>query len=145
MMQFYLRHLSNERAWANVDGLWQATDDIYADIMDDEAKWHTFHLLPGFRCDGGSVPKMFQWFVPSWSTENPVINIAYALHDASYASECLSREHADDLLRGLLRDAGLNRLRASTVCYAVNKFASKHYGKANDNFGCAPFVKYVKW
>ena len=65
--------------------------------------------------------------------------MAYALHDAAYASGILHRDIADDLLRGLLRDAGLSRLKASTVCYAVNQFAESHYQK--DEYDTAKFIQ----
>jgi hypothetical protein len=65
--------------------------------------------------------------------------MAYALHDGCYASGLLHRDVSDDLLRGLLRDAGLSRVKASTVCYAVNKFAESHY--QHDEYDTAKFIK----
>ena len=65
--------------------------------------------------------------------------MAYALHDAMYCSGLMHRDIADDMLRGLLRDAGLSRFKASTVCFAVNKFAESHYKK--DEYDSASFVK----
>ena len=144
-MHFYFVSAKNEKSWVKNGELYQAIDDIFVTVKDQDNMYYEWHLLPGFRTDGGSVPLCFRWFVPSWSKTNHVLNLAFALHDAAYASELLDRSDADDLVRGVLRDAGLCRLRASTVCYAVNKFAERHYGKENDKYGSAQFVKLRRW
>lgn len=138
-MHFYFVRGCGFRCWTKIDSLYQATDDIICIVRDELGTHYEFHLLPGFRCNGGSVPLIFQWFVPSWSPTNDLINMAYALHDGCYASGLLHRDVSDDLLRGLLRDAGLSRVKASTVCYAVNKFAESHY--QNDEYDTAKFIK----
>ena len=51
------------------------------------------------------------------------------------------RHQAVDMLRGILRDAGLSRFKASTVCWCVNNFAASHYGPENDGGGNGAFVK----
>lgn len=144
-MHFYFVSARNPKSWVKNGHLYQAMDDIYVTVRDQDGVHYEFHLLPGFLTDGGSVPAAFRWFVPSWSSVNWLINIAYALHDAVYAAGILSRSEADDLLRGLLRDAGLSRVRASTVCWCVNRFAKGHYGPKNDRYGSAPFVKMRRW
>jgi len=138
-MHFYFVRGCGFRCWTKIDSLYQATDDIICIVRDELGTHYEFHLLPGFRCNGGSVPFIFQWFVPSWSPTNDLINMAYALHDGCYASGLLHRDVSDDLLRGLLRDAGLSRIKASTVCYAVNKFAESHY--QHDEYDTAKFIK----
>lgn len=138
-MHFYFVRGCGFRCWTKIDDFYQATDDIIVIVRDETGQHYEFHLLPGFRCNGGSVPWMFRWFVPSWSSTNDLINIAYALHDGCYASGLLHRDIADDLLRGLLRDAGLSRLKASTVCYAVNQFAESHYQK--DEYDTKKFIR----
>lgn len=138
-MHFYFVRGCGFRCWTKIDSLYQATDDIICIVRDELGTHYEFHLLPGFRCNGGSVPFIFQWFVPSWSPTNDLINMAYALHDGCYASGLLHRDVSDDLLRGLLRDAGLSRVKASTVCYAVNKFAESHY--QHDEYDTAKFIK----
>ena len=144
-MHFYFVASKNEKSWIKNGELYQAIDDIFVTVKDHDNMYYEWHLLPGFLTDGGSVPRCFRWFVPSWSKSNHVLNLAFALHDAAYASALLDRNDADDLVRGLLRDAGLCRLRASTVCYAVNKFAEDHYGPVHDKYGSAPFVKLRRW
>lgn len=138
-MHFYYVRGCGFRCWTKIGDVYQATDDIIVIVRDETGMHYEFHLLPGFRCNGGSVPWMFRWFVPSWSSTNDLINMAYALHDGCYASGILHRDIADDLLRGLLRDAGISRLKASTVCYAVNQFAESHYQK--DEYDTAKFIK----
>ena len=139
-MHFYYLGCRNPKAWVKIGNLWQATDDIYVRLRDDSDMRYTWHLLPGFRTDGGSVPLAFRWFVPSWSDDNDIINLAYALHDAAYGSEFMHKDVADDMLRGMLRDAGLSRFKASTVCWAVNNFAKSHYGLENDYNDCYLFA-----
>jgi hypothetical protein len=65
------------------------------------------------------------------------------LHDWLYASGILKREIADDMLRSALRDCGMNRFHASTICWAVNNFASNHYGIMNDDLDCAGYGELV--
>lgn len=106
---------------------------------------YSFRLEPGFQTDGGSVPKPFRWLIPSWDAKNKLLCLAYALHDACYGSECLPKDLADDLVRSLLRDSGMARVKAGMVHQAVNLFASKHYGKANDKWNCAAYVGMIKY
>lgn len=131
----------NPKAWVKIGNLYQATDDIYVRLHDERDMHYTWHLYPGFQTDGGSVPLAFQWFVPKWSDNNDIINAAFFVHDAAYASGLVHRDIADDMLRGILRDAGLSRFKASTVCWCVNNFAAGHYGPANDKEGNGAFVK----
>jgi len=53
----------------------------------------------------------------------------------------MHRDIADDMLRGMLRDAGLSRFKASTVCWAVNNFAASHYGLEHDTNDCSLFAE----
>lgn len=140
-MHFYYVRGCGLRCWTKIGDIYQATDDIIVIVRDETGMHYEFHLLPGFRTDGGSVPLAFQWFVPKWSSTNDLINAAYFIHDAAYASGLVHRNIADDMLRGLLRDAGLSRFKASTVCWCVNKFAAGHYGPENDSEGNGAFVK----
>ena len=145
-MHFYYLGSRNEDAWVKLpSGLYQAADDILVRVKDEYDYHYTFSILPGFVTDGGSVPKVFRWFVPSWSGTNHVINLAYACHDGVYATACMPRLFGDDLLRGMLRDAGLSRARASSVCWAVNNFACRHYGPEYDHLGSGPFFRMTKY
>ena len=87
------------------------------------------------------MPKAFQWFIKGW-TDDYNYNGIYVLHDALYCTEYTSKEIADDMLRSSLRDYGLDRLHASTVCWCVNTFAKSHYGKENDENDNYDFVKF---
>lgn len=126
-MHFYIRHF--DKLVYHKDGeLYVLDQDLHVTATDDKGAVYLFTLYKGFKCNGGSVPKMFRWFMPGWDDNVPLLNIAYCLHDWLYASSYMPKEQADDLLRGLLRDAGYNRFHASTVCWAVNTFAKSHYG-----------------
>lgn len=140
-MHFWFVSSKNEKSWIPIGGTYQATDDIFVTVRDQDGMHYEFHLFPGFRCDGCSAPLCFRWFAPKWHPGNDLYNIAVCLHDACYASGLLSRGHADDLLRGLLRDAGFSRFKASTICFCVNRFAAGHYGKENDRLDTGAFVK----
>lgn len=140
------RHFSyvdgkNISAWVKIDDFWQANADIIVHLVDDTKLHYMWHLLPGFRTNGCSTPWAFQWFSPQWSEDNPMYNIAVALHDAAYGTGFLHRDIADDMMRGILRDAGLSRFRASTMCWAVNNFAASHYGSEHDTYDCKLFAK----
>lgn len=100
----------------------------------------------GFRCDGLSVPKMFQWFLPKWDDRNQLFNMAGALHDWLYATEgayhLFSRSECDDIFRGILREAGLNRFHASAADWAVGVFAGgkSHWG--NDDYCIGELARF---
>ena len=144
----YLKYLGAENinAWVTLpNGRHQAVDEITVRFEGDDGLRYTFTLMPGFTCDGGSVPWGFRWFVPSWSQTNWELNIGYSLHDAIYATECLPRRVADDLLETMLYVADYNQMHATTVKWAVANFGRTHYGKEHDKFGDGVFVKLVKY
>ena len=103
-----------------------------------------FTFFPGYKWDGLSVPKIFQWFIPSWDKSNPKFNAAGMLHDAAYATGgfygWLTREECDDLLRSTLREAGYGRFKAGVADLCVGWFAGgKKHWKA-DKYDSARFV-----
>lgn len=109
-------------------------------VMRDDNLLRTITLYPGAMTDGLSIPFGFRWFLPTWSKDNELYNIAGFIHDALYASELLSKDEADDLFRGILRDAGISRFKASTAEWCVQTFAKSHYGKKHDNFDLANYI-----
>lgn len=127
--------------WHRVGSLYQV-DDRFDITLDDGTHVYRITILPGFRTDGGSIPKVFSWFVKGWS-DDYIYNACFVLHDALYCTAYVTRYIADDMLRSALRDVGLNRFRASTVCFCVNNFASAHYGTENDENDNYDFVKYA--
>ena len=131
-MHFYYMGSRNPKAWTKVGNLWQATDDIYVRLRDDSDMRYTWHLLPGFRTDFGSIPVVFRWLVPSHSDTDDVLNIAYATHDAIYSSGLASREVADEMLYSMLLESELPRWKAKLVFWAVRNFASDHYDPEHD-------------
>lgn len=127
--------------WHEMNGFY-VIDDSFFISMDDGKRLYTFKIHRGFMTDGGSIPKIFSWFAKGWSNDYRY-NAAYILHDWLYASGILKREIADDMLRSALRDCGMNRFHASTICWAVNNFASSHYGIMNDDLDCAGYGELV--
>lgn len=126
--------------WHKVADLYQI-DDRFVMTMDDKECKYSVTILPGFRTDGGSIPRMFRWFVKGW-TDDYKYNAAFILHDAMYCTGFAHRNIADDMLRSALRDVGLDRFHASTVCFCVNTFAAGHYGPENDENDNYDFVKF---
>ena len=130
------------------------SSDLRLLISEDggEPRWFNFRFrgrddvpgTPGFRCDGLSVPRAFRWFLPSWDTSNELYNLAGAFHDWLYATKGFcgrwSRSECDDAFRGILRESGMSRFKASTADFAVGLFAgnSRHWG--NDSYGVANLV-----
>ena len=41
----------------------------------NDGKKYTFAFKKGFICDGLSVPKVFQWFLPRWLDKNMLYKI----------------------------------------------------------------------
>ena len=37
---------------------------------------YTLKFDAGFKCDGLSVPVVFQWFLPKWDSKNMLYNLA---------------------------------------------------------------------
>lgn len=132
MIHFSYIGTRNPRSWVKIGDSWQATDDIYIRLQDDTGVKYTFHILPGFRTDFGSIPVIFRWFVPSRSETNDVLNMAFVVHDACYSSGLVHKDLADQMLHDILIDAGISRFRAKMVKWAVGNFAACHYGPEND-------------
>lgn len=112
---------------------------------DYEQRWQCeIDILPGFKCDGLSVPVIFRWFLPSWDKKNGLYNLAGAIHDGLYANcgyYAFNRSECDDIFRGLLRESGICRFKASSADWCVGKFAGgdSHWG--NDSYNCKDLIK----
>ena len=141
MASFY-NYKCSPFTWYKVNE-WYIVDDIFTITLDDKEYKYTITIYPGFMTDGGSIPKMFQWFAKGW-TNDYEYNGIYILHDAMYCTEYVSKEIADDMLRSSLRDYGMDRLHSSTICWCVNMFAKFHYGIKNDENNNYDFVKFQK-
>lgn len=125
--------------WHVVNGLYVIDNDFLI-TFDDKVKSYTFLIKKGAMTDGGSIPKLFRWFTKGWSDDYRY-NATFLLHDALYGSELVHRDIADDILRSSLRDCGMSRVKASTICWAVNNFAASHYGFMNDNLDIGDYIQ----
>ena len=139
MSSFY-NYKCSPFTWHKVGELYQI-DNEFVITLDDKEYKYILTILPGFRTDGGSVPKVFQWFIKGWSNDYRYNGI-FILHDALYCTEYTTKSIADDMLRSSLRDYGVDRLHASTVCWCVNNFAKSHYGRENDENDNYDFVRF---
>lgn len=152
------------KAWTGKPFVWHTDKDkahalvwssiLYLEIMKGGKKQRINACFSGrddvpgsgcFRCDGLSVPKPLRWFLPNWDDKNQLYNLAGALHDWLYATKGangkFSRSECDDIFRGILRESGQSRLKASTADYMVGLFAgnSLHWGR--DEYGIGGFVR----
>ena len=124
-------------SWTDVPGgLFHLDCDLEAVWVEvntgDEYK---FHFIRGLVWDGASVPRIFRWYLPNVDKENLVYTLAGLVHDACYGSGCVTREIADDLFRGTMRDAGIPRRKASFAEWLVGLFGKSHYGVEHDTRG----------
>ena len=102
----------------------------------------TCRFRRGFMSDGASSPDFAKKFVPDVKKGDDVYNAAPFIHDALYMLKgevngaTLSREECDDILRGIWRIAGMNRLIAGAADLGIQVFAgsSSHWG--NDSNDC---------
>lgn len=127
--------------WTEMNGLY-VIDNDFGITLDDKEKKYRFKLKKGLLTDGGSIPFMLRWFAKGW-TNDYRYNACYILHDGLYGSELLSKEQADDILRSSLRDCGLDRFHASTICWAVKTFAKSHYGRMKDDLDVASYIEFL--
>ena len=138
MASFYLMQTNNDNSlWKKEKGVYVLTKNVKTTIADETNYLFTITLKKGYKCDGLSVPKAFQWFLPSWDKNNSTYNLAGAIHDALYTVkgfQRFSRENCDDVFRGILRDSGIGRFKAGCADKAVEWFAGgkDHWG--NDDF-----------
>lgn len=119
------------------NSLYKLTNDLEVTIVTDEDEIITITLKKGFLSDGMSVPDCLTWFLPKWRKDNDLYNIGALIHDAIYTEGrdgCLSREEADDILRGIVRKCGYSRLKAAIMDQALFFFAGcgNHWG--NDDY-----------
>ena len=138
MSSFYLIHTNNEnKLWQKYDNFWELTRPIKTTITNEKNEIFVIKLYKGFRTDGLSVPKVFQWFLPQWDNNNPNYNLAGIVHDALYTRKgfgLLSREDCDSVLRGIMRDSGISRFKAGCADKAVELFAGGENHWGNDDF-----------
>lgn len=127
--------------WHEMNGLYIIDNNFYIQL-DDKVNLYVFKFKKGLMTDGGSIPKVFQWFAKGWSDDYKY-NACFILHDALYGSELVHRDIADDMLRSSLRDYGMDRLHASTICWCVNTFAKNHYGRMKDDLNIAEYIELV--
>ena len=67
----------------NTNDKWISTEDshilqkrIRTVIRDEYNNQYQIILDKGYRCDGLSVPMVFQWYLPSWDKDNSLYNLS---------------------------------------------------------------------
>lgn len=123
--------------WQTMNGLYIIDNDFLVEL-DDKVNLYSFKFKKGLITDGGSIPRLFSWFAKGWADDYRY-NATFILHDWCYGSGKVSKELADDMLRSSLRDCDMDRLHASTICWAVKNFAGSHYGRLKDDLDIADY------
>lgn len=139
MASFYNWDVTKFTWHQNEDKTYTIDNDFEVSFTDENKNKFTVKFKKGFKTDGGSIPTAFSWFAKGWSDDYKY-NATFVMHDALYCSELLPKATADDLLRSSLRDCGMNRFHASSICAAVKAFAKCHYGVKHDKWN----KKWVK-
>ena len=135
MASFYLKSWDVFSWDVSKSGLYVLRNDCSFTLDTDFGKRYTIHCKRGLAWDGASVPKPFRWYLPNIDEKNLVYTSAGLLHDCCYGAELLPKPLSDDLFRGVLRDAGILRRKASFAHLCVKFGAKSHYGKEHDRFG----------
>ena len=78
------------------------------------------HVMPGFRTDGASIPRLF-WRVLG-SPYEPDIFAAAIGHDAMYRGEIVPRRDADAAFLALMAANGVPRMRRLAIWLGVRLF-----------------------
>lgn len=123
-------------------GLFRLRCDCHITLYDNDGIEHFFHFAKGLKWDGASIPKIFRWYLPNINEKNLVYSYAGLVHDFCYGSECVDKDLADDMFRGIMRDSGIPRRKASFAEWVVEHFADKHYGRKADKNGIRFFGTY---
>ena len=144
-----------ETAWVSSPFMWttekdgshvlKSDSDLYFLLQSKKNEaTYKFTFKKGFKCDGLSVPWMFRWFLHSWDEKNRLYNLAGALHDWLYATKGaygrFTRSECDDIFRGLMREAGIVRVKAGFADKAVELFAGGKRHWENDDYGVSGLV-----
>lgn len=99
------------------------SNDIHITLYTDEGEIDIF-VTPGFKWNGNSGA-----FPCRFSKTNEQYNVAILIHDVLYHRVGLSKDDADDILRGALREAGYNRFMAGLIHKAVTLFGRCAYNE----------------
>lgn len=119
------------------DGIMTLLSPCFVSIwytQDGQPQNALFRFDEGFKTDGGSVPKIFQRWLPSWKDDDPKYNAAFLVHDFLYCTKGayghFTRDEVDSIMRGILREAGMKRFWASAADFCVGLFAGgeNHWG-----------------
>ena len=125
----------------------------YSDGKTERARLE-IRIKPSFITDGASTFWPVSLLVPQWRQDDDRYNAAPVAHDVLYllggVVECehepvkLSREEADDILRGMWRCWGMSRFVAGCADKGVEIFAcgKKHW--RNDGYNVRRYVS-AKW
>ena len=78
MSSFYIISTTNtnDKWLLSTDNSYVLQKRIRTVIRDEYNNQYQIILDKGYRCDGLSVPKVFQWYLPSWDKDNQLYNLA---------------------------------------------------------------------
>ena len=78
------------------------------------------HVMPGFRTDGASIPRLL-WFIFG-SPYDPDIMADAIAHDAMYRGRIVPRKAADDTFRDMMEKSGIKRWKSRRIWLGVRLF-----------------------
>lgn len=98
---------------------WNGREWFIAEVWNCHIKTDSYEfdlkIKPGFKTDGGSIPKAFQNIISPFGS----YLLAFLVHDALYATEYVTRAEADWILLELCEWLGANWIRRNEIYSAV--------------------------
>lgn len=86
-------------------------------------------VLPGFKTDFASIPKLFWNIIPK---DSKYIREASVVHDWLYSYTTIyTRQEADAILREAMIELGASQLLANIVYWSVRLFGGSHWRQTN--------------
>lgn len=91
-----------------------------------KTKKYIIRVPSGFVTDFASIPHIMQVFISPYGKSNS----ASVIHDWLYSKKCeikISRAEADLIFLEILKENGVNIIKANVMYYGVRIFGVKHY------------------
>ena len=127
------------------NGEWVLKKDLFVHLFTSRG-YYVAAIKAGFKWNGASSPRLFQWVVPTWDKDKIGANVASCFHDAAFASKgfggLIGYHDSTNIYRGMLRDSGYSRFSASAADFFIDKFACRHWG--DDCYNVAHLVTLTK-
>ena len=91
-----------------------------------------YDIKPGYITDFRSGPSIINPFLPRIGDIS--LAMAWMVHDINYHG-FLSKAYSDKLLREMLSNAGIGKMKRNAAYYGVKLFAGSHYSHLDEDQG----------